>query len=229
MTWIFANFEQIVMLTRDHILLSIPPILLGFILAVPIGYIAHRYRVSRGVLLTVSGLLYTIPSLALVVAMPAILGTKILDPLNLIATLTIYAIALMVRTATDAFDSVSPDVRQSATAMGYGPWSRFWKVELPLAGPVLLAGLRVVSASTVSLVTLGALVGLSGLGYLFTDGYQRSFATEILTGVVLTVVIAVVFDLLLILLGRVVLPWAKIEAVARTGDRAPRRRKAVTA
>jgi len=120
-------------------------------------------------------------------------------------------------------------VRQSATAMGYGPWSRFWKVELPLAGPVLLAGLRVVSASTVSLVTLGALVGLSGLGYLFTDGYQRSFATEILTGVVLTVAIAVVFDLLLILLGRVVLPWAKIEAVARTGDRAPRRRKAVTA
>ncbi|ONI61144.1 ABC transporter permease [Leifsonia sp. ALI-44-B] len=229
MTWIFANFEQIVMLTRDHILLSIPPILLGFILAVPIGYIAHRYRVSRGVLLTVSGLLYTIPSLALVVAMPAILGTKILDPLNLVATLTIYAIALMVRTAADAFDSISPDVRQSATAMGYGPWSRFWKVELPLAGPVLLAGLRVVSASTVSLVTLGALVGLSGLGYLFTDGYQRSFATEILTGVVLTVVIAVVFDLLLILLGRVVLPWAKIEAVARTGDRAPRRRKAVTA
>lgn len=229
MTWIFANIEQILMLTRDHILLSIPPILLGFVLAVPIGYIAHRYRVSRGVLLTVSGLLYTIPSLALVVAMPAILGTKILDPLNLIATLTIYAIALMVRTAADAFDSISPDVRQSATAMGYGPWSRFWKVELPLAGPVLLAGLRVVSASTVSLVTLGALVGLSGLGYLFTDGYQRSFATEILTGVVLTVAIAVVFDLLLILLGRVVLPWAKIEAVARTGDRAPRRRKAVTA
>jgi osmoprotectant transport system permease protein len=229
MTWIFANIEQIIMLTRDHILLSIPPILLGFVLAVPIGYIAHRYRVSRGVLLTVSGLLYTIPSLALVVAMPAILGTKILDPLNLIATLTIYAIALMVRTAADAFDSVSPDVRQSATAMGYGPWSRFWKVELPLAGPVLLAGLRVVSASTVSLVTLGALVGLSGLGYLFTDGYQRSFATEIFTGVVLTVVIAVVFDLLLILLGRVVLPWAKIEAGARTGDRAPRRRKAVTA
>ncbi|SKC68754.1 ABC transporter permease [Okibacterium fritillariae] len=229
MTWVFANIEQIVMLTRDHILLSIPPILLGFILAVPIGYIAHRYRVSRGVLLTVSGLLYTIPSLALVVAMPAILGTKILDPLNLIATLTIYAIALMVRTAADAFDSISPDVRQSATAMGYGPWSRFWKVELPLAGPVLLAGLRVVSASTVSLVTLGALVGLSGLGYLFTDGYQRSFATEIFTGVVLTVVIAVVFDLLLILLGRVVLPWAKVEAAARTGDRAPRRRKAVTA
>lgn len=229
MTWVFANIEQIIMLTRDHILLSIPPILLGFVLAVPIGYIAHRYRVSRGVLLTVSGLLYTIPSLALVVAMPAILGTKILDPLNLIATLTIYAIALMVRTAADAFDSVSSDVRQSATAMGYGPWSRFWKVELPLAGPVLLAGLRVVSASTVSLVTLGALVGLSGLGYLFTDGYQRSFATEIFTGVVLTVVIAVVFDLLLILLGRVVLPWAKIEAVARTGDRAPRRRKAVTA
>ena len=215
MTWVFANLEQILSLSRDHILLSILPIVCGFVLAVPIGWVAHRYRVSRGLLLTVCGLLYTIPSLALIVAMPTVLGTRILDPANLIVTLTIYAIALMVRTATDAFDAVSADVIQSATAVGYGGWRRFWQVELPLAGPVLLAGLRVVSTSTVSLVTLGALVGMSGLGYLFTDGYQRNFPTEILTGIVGTVLIAVVFDVLLVLAGRMLLPWARVDTAAR--------------
>jgi osmoprotectant transport system permease protein len=215
MTWVLANLEQIWALTLDHILLSIPPIVLGFLLAVPIGWLAHRYRVSRAVLLTVCGLLYTIPSLALIVAMPTVLGTQILNPANLIVTLTIYAVALMVRTATDAFDAVSGDVTQSATAVGFGAWRRFWQVQLPLAGPVLLAGLRVVSTSTVSLVTLGALVGMSGLGYFFTDGYQRNFATEILVGIVGTILIAVVFDLLLVLAGRTLLPWARVDAAAR--------------
>lgn len=215
MTWVFANIEQIWDLTLAHILLSIPPILGGFVLAVPIGWVAHRYRVSRGVLLTVCGLLYTIPSLALIVAMPTVLGTRILDPANLIVTLTIYAVALMVRTATDAFDAVSQDVIQSATAVGFGGWRRFWQVQLPLAGPVLLAGLRVVSTSTVSLVTLGALVGMSGLGYLFTDGYQRNFPTEILTGIVGTVLIAIVFDVVLVTAGRMLLPWARVDAAAR--------------
>ncbi|MET0843309.1 MAG: ABC transporter permease, partial [Mycetocola sp.] len=94
MTWVLANLEQIWDLTLDHILLSVPPIVLGFLLAVPIGWVAHRYRLSRGVLLTVCGLLYTIPSLALIVAMPTVLGTQILNPANLIVTLTIYAVAL---------------------------------------------------------------------------------------------------------------------------------------
>ncbi|MET0885639.1 MAG: ABC transporter permease subunit [Mycetocola sp.] len=219
MTWVLANLEQIWALTVDHILLSVPPILLGFLLAVPIGWLAHRYRVSRGVLLTVCGLLYTIPSLALIVAMPTVLGTQILNPVNLIVTLTIYAVALMVRTATDAFDAVSADVTQSATAVGFGGWRRFWQVQLPLAGPVLLAGLRVVSTSTVSLVTLGALVGMSGLGYFFTNGYQRQFPTEVLTGIVGTVLIAVLFDALLVLAGRLLLPWARVDAAARLNAR----------
>lgn len=224
MTWVFANLEQILALSRDHILLSILPIVFGFVIAVPIGWLAHRYRASRGLLLTVCGLLYTIPSLALIVAMPTVLGTRILDPANLVVTLTIYAIALMVRTATDAFDAVSSDVIQSATAVGFGGWRRFWQVQLPLAGPVLLAGLRVVSTSTVSLVTLGALVGMSGLGYLFTDGYQRNFPTEILTGIVGTVLIAVLFDVLLVLAGRLLLPWARVDAAARRNARTARTR-----
>jgi osmoprotectant transport system permease protein len=227
-TWVLANLAQIWELTRDHILLSVPPILLGFLLAVPIGWLAHRYRLSRGVLLMVCGLLYTVPSLALIVAMPTVLGTQILNPVNLIVTLTIYAVALMVRTATDAFDAVSQDVTQSATAVGFGGWRRFWQVQLPLAGPVLLAGLRVVSTSTVSLVTLGALVGMSGLGYFFTNGYQRNFATEILVGIVGTILIAVVFDVLLVLAGRMLLPWARVDAAARRNARTART-KAVAA
>ncbi|UCR88397.1 ABC transporter permease [Mycetocola spongiae] len=215
MTWIGENLDQIGELLLTHMALSLPPILLGVLIAVPLGWVAHRYRWGRGVLLGISGLLYTIPSLALIVAMPSILGTQILNPLNLIVALTLYAVALMVRTAADAFDQVDPTVLDSAVALGYGPWRRFWGVQLPLAGPVILAGTRVISSSTVSLVTLGALVGMSGLGYFFTDGFQRAFPLEILVGIIGTILVAVIFDLALVLLGRLLLPWARTPARAR--------------
>lgn len=210
MTWVIANFSQIWRLTLDHIALSVPPILLGFLLAVPLGWIAHRYKPSRAVLLTAGGLLYTVPGIALFISLPVILGTRILDPVNVIVAMTIYAVALLVRTAADAFDAVSGDVRQSSIAVGYGPIRRFFEVELPLAGPVLLSGLRVVSASTVSLVSIGSLIGVSSLGYFFLNGLNRRFPTEIFTGIVGVIVIAVVFDLILVLIGRLLLPWAHV-------------------
>jgi osmoprotectant transport system permease protein len=220
MTWVLANMGQIGRLALDHIALSVPPILLGFLIAVPLGWIAHRYRRSRGIILTVGGLLYTIPGIALFLSLPVILGTRILDPINVVVGMTIYAVALLVRTAADAFDAVSGDVRQSSIAVGYGPVRRFFEVELPLAGPVLLSGLRVVSASTVSLVSIGSLIGVSSLGYFFLNGLNRRFPTEIFTGIVGVIVIAVVFDLLLVLLGRLVLPWARV--TTRTGRRGRR-------
>lgn len=210
MTWVLANIEQIWRLTLDHIALSVPPIILGFLIAVPLGWIAHRYRPSRGAILTVSGLLYTIPGIALFLSLPVILGTRILDPINVIVGMTIYAVALLARTAADAFDAVSNDVRQSSVAVGYGPVRRFFVVELPLAGPVLLSGLRVVSASTVSLVSIGSLIGVSSLGYFFLNGLNRRFPTEIFTGIVGVILIAVVFDLLLVVIGRLLLPWAHV-------------------
>lgn len=163
-------------------------------------------------LLTICGLLYTIPSLSLFLVLPAILGREQLDPLNVVVAMTIYAIALMARSATDGFDSVDPDVRQSAVAVGYAPVGRFWTVELPLAGPVLLAGIRVVSASTVSLISVGSLIGVSSLGYLFIDGLNRSFPTEIIVGIVATIVVAVVFDAILVVLGRLLMPWTRSDA-----------------
>ena len=126
MTWLWNNLGLVLGLTADHARLSAIPILVGFAASIPLGWFASRFRAARGILLTVFGILFTIPSLALFVSLPAILGTKILDDANVIVALSIYAIAMMLRGATDAFSSVSSDVLQSATAMGYGSASRFW-------------------------------------------------------------------------------------------------------
>ncbi|GAA2232901.1 ABC transporter permease subunit [Herbiconiux moechotypicola] len=224
MKWLESNLDLVWELMVDHVALCVPPILLGFVISIPIGWLANRYRPSRGVILVVLGLLYTIPSIPLFVFMPIVLGTPLLSPVNVVVALTIYAVALMVRTAADGLASVDRDVLQAASAMGYSSWQRFWRVELPLSGPVLLSGLRVVSASTVSLATLGVIIGVQSLGYLFTNGFQRNIPIEVVTGIVATLLIAVVFDLLLVLLGRVLLPWSRGDG--RQDARRARRRTA---
>ncbi|GAA2459623.1 ABC transporter permease [Agromyces soli] len=215
MNWLVQNLGLVGELLLVHLALSVPAIILSFVIAIPIGYLAHRQRWARGVLLTLCGVLYAIPSLALFIALPAITGFGIRSPLNLVVALTLYGIAVMVRTAADAFDAVSPDTRLAATAMGYSAAGRFWAVELPLAGPVLLAGLRVVIVSTVSLVTVGAVIGVQSLGSLFTDGFQRGIVAEIVTGIVATMVLALVLDALSVLAGRLLLPWARRAAPGR--------------
>lgn len=209
MSWVLDNLDLIGQLTWAHVAIAVPAILLSFLIAVPLGWWAHKVPAARSLLLTGSGIFYALPSLPLFVVLPAILGTQILDPLNLVVALTLYGAALLVRTAAEAFDSVSPITRDAALAMGHSTVQRFWRVDLPLAGPPLLAGLRVVSASTLSLVSVGALIGVKSLGSLFTDGYLRSFLTEIAVGIAGTVLLAVVFDLLLVAAGRVLLPWVR--------------------
>ncbi len=210
MNWIVNNLDLIWELTVQHIRLSIPPIVLGFIISIPIGWFAYRFKLTRGLILTVAGLLYTIPSLAMFVILPAVLGISILSELNVTIALTIYAVAILARSVADALASVDPAVLESATAVGFSSFRRFWRVELPLAGPVILAGLRVAAVSTVALVTVGILIGVQSLGYLFTNGQQRGIVAEILAGVVMTVVVALLIDAVLVVLGRVVLPWARM-------------------
>ena len=123
MSWVIANWDMIWGLTLTHVQLSLPPIVLGFLISLPLGWLAHRYRWSRGVLLTLSGILYAIPSLPLFVLMPSLIGTKILDPANVVVALTIYAVALLVRTIADALDAVDAGVRQSARPWGSPPAS----------------------------------------------------------------------------------------------------------
>jgi len=222
-SWFWSNFDSIWQLTLDHVELSIPPILIGFVVSIPIAWLANRYRASRGVLLSIAGLLYVIPSLPLFIAMPSLLGTKVLDPINVIVALSIYALALMVRTSADALAAVDGDVRQSATAVGFSGWGRFWGVDLPLAGPVMLAGVRVISVSTVSLVSVGSIVGVSSLGNLFLDGYTKYFPEEIVVGIIGTLLIAVVFDVAIVVAGRLLMPWT------RSTRRAARRARSATA
>jgi osmoprotectant transport system permease protein len=222
-SWFWSNFGLIWQLTINHVGLSIPPILIGFVLSVPIAWLANRFRLSRGVILSIAGLLYVIPSLPLFIAMPSIIGTKSLDPINVIVALSIYGLALMVRTSADALASVDGDVRLSATSIGFSGWGRFWGVDLPLAGPVMLAGVRVISVSTVSLVSVGSIVGVSRLGNLFLDGYSRYFPEEIVVGIIGTLLIAVVFDIAIVIAGRLLMPWT------RSSRRADRRARTAAA
>ena len=210
MTWLWSNLDLVGELILVHLALSVPAIILSFVVSVPIGWLAHRYRWSRGVLLSLCGLLYAIPSLALLIALPVFTGQRTTSPVNLVVALTLYGIAVIVRTAADAFDAVDRDVLQSATAVGYSSAGRFWGVELPLAGPVLLSGLRVVIVSTISLATIGAVIGVQSLGSLFTDGLQRGIEIEIITGIVATIGLAVGLDWLSVALGRLVMPWTRV-------------------
>ncbi|MBK4346570.1 ABC transporter permease [Lacisediminihabitans changchengi] len=207
MDWVWTNFGLIWGLTLSQVWLSALPVVIGFVLSIPLGYLASRSRVARSILLSVGGILYTIPSLALFIVIPVIIGTSLLDPTNVIIALTVYAVAIMVRSSADAFASVPGSVQDSATAVGFSRAQRFFAVDFPLSGPVLLAGIRVVSVSTVSLVSVGSVIGVSSLGFLFTDGFQRKFYTEIWAGIVGTLVVAAVFDIVLVLIGRALMPW----------------------
>lgn len=207
--WIPRNLDLILGLLGEHLVLALVPVVLALVLAVPLGWVANRSPVARGIFIPTAGLLYTIPSLALFILLPVVLGTQILSPVNVIVALTIYTVALLVRSVADALAAVPAMIIAAATAMGFRSGRRFLSVELPLAVPVLIAGLRVATVSNISLVSVGALIGIGGLGELFTDGYQRDFPTEIITGVLLIVLLALLADALLLTVGRLITPWER--------------------
>lgn len=207
MSWLAREWQQVLELTLAHLTLSLPAILLSIAIAVPLGRLAIRSPRWGGVLLSAAGLLYAIPALPLLVLIPALFGVPLRSGATVVIALTLYGIAIMVRTAADAFRSVDENAAQAAIAIGYSPSSLFWRVELPLAVPVLVSGARVVTVSTVGLVTIGALIGVESLGTLFTDGLQRGIAEEILAGLVATVALALVLDALVLLAGRRLAPW----------------------
>lgn len=214
MNWLTNNLDVVAGHTLSHLFLALPPIVASFVLAIPLGWLANRVRWLRTPLLTGAGLTYAIPSLPLFVVLPIVLGTGIRDPFNIVVALTIYGLALMVPSAADALRQVDARTLDAADALGYPRLRRFLAVDLPLAGPTLLAGLRVVAVSTVSLVTVGAVLGVPSLGLLFTDGFQRGILAEVLTGILVTVALALAVDAVLVALGRVLLPWTRPARVA---------------
>jgi osmoprotectant transport system permease protein len=209
MTWLRDHLSDVLGLTVQHIYLAGVPLLLGLLIALPLGWLARRYRRLYPLLIIGTGLLYTIPSLALFIMLPFLLGTKILDPNNVVIAMTIYTVALLVRTVADGLGSVPDAVNQAATAMGYKRVRRFMSVELPLAVPVISAGLRVAAVSNVSIVSIAALIGVSQLGSLFTDGFNRAFLDPIVVGVVACVLLALLFDVTILGVTRLVTPWQR--------------------
>jgi len=209
MTWFLTHLPQLGGLMATHAVLAVLPLLIGLVVALPLGWLAQRYRWLRAPLVAGTGLLYTIPSLALFVLMPLVLGTGILDPVNVVIALSVYTVALLVRTVTDGLAAVPGEVVQAATAMGVGPVRRFFTVELPLAVPVIAAGLRVAAVSNVSVVSVAALLGIAQLGSLFTDGFARDFVDPIVVGIGACMVLALALDVVILAASRVLTPWTR--------------------
>lgn len=214
MTWFLNNLPQIGELLAAHLGIAVPAIVLSVLIGVPIGRIAHASGRARGAVLTSTSLLYALPSLPLIILIPILTGLPLRSHATLITALTVYGVALLVRSAADAFATVPPDVRAAADATGYPRWRRVLGIELPLAMPVLIAATRVVAMSSIGLTTIGALIGIPSLGSLFTDGFQRGIAAEVTTGIVLTVVVALAFDAALLVTGRLAQPWVRATRLA---------------
>ncbi|NHA67488.1 ABC transporter permease [Phycicoccus flavus] len=207
MDWLAAHWRDVLDLAGNHLYLAGVPLVVGLVLAVPLGWAAKRWDRSYLAIITGAGLLYTIPSLALFVVMPLIIGTQILDPINVVVAMSVYTVALLARTVADGLKAVPDHVEQSATAMGYKGVRRLFGVELPLAVPVIAAGLRVAAVSNVSIVTVASVVGVPQLGNLFIDGFNRVIWAELVTGIVATVVLALALDALIVVGSRLLTPW----------------------
>jgi osmoprotectant transport system permease protein len=212
--WVERNLAMIGELTVEHVILALVPVVLAFVISIPLGYLVSKTHKAADVLLAILGVIYSIPSLALFVLMPLVLGTQILNPANIVAALTVYSIALLVRSVVDGLRSVPDAVKQSATAVGFGWFRRFARVELPLAMPVIFAGLRVATVSNIALVSVAAMIGAGALGKLFDRGLSSRFYTPLIVGLVLSVTLALAFDGLILLIQRGILPWARKRRLA---------------
>jgi len=209
-TWLADNWQVVLDLAGQSLYLAGIPLVIGFVVSIPLGWAASRWSRAYPAIITTTGLLYTIPSLALFVIMPIVLGTKILNPVNVIVAMTIYTVALLVRTVADGLNAVPDDIAQAATAMGYKGVRRLFGVELPLAAPVIAAGLRVAAVSNVSIVSIATLIGVSQLGDLLVDGYNRVIWGELITGIVSCILLALALDAVIVLGTRMVTPWLRV-------------------
>lgn len=205
--WIGRNWPMIWDLLVDNTVMALLPALFGLLIAVPVGVACARWRFLYQPASGVLNVVYALPSLAVFIVLIPITGLA--ERATVIIPLTCYALAVLVPAVVDGLGSVPGHVRQAAEAMGFGPLRRLLQVELPIAVPVVLAGLRVATVSSISLVSVGALIGRGGLGGLFITGWQLRFPTPIIVGIVLVVLLAVVADGLLVLAQRLLTPWAR--------------------
>jgi osmoprotectant transport system permease protein len=198
--------DEIVDATVQHLLITVAAVALGVAIAFPLALLARRLPRLESTVLGLSTGVYTIPSLAL---FPLLVPFTGLSPTTVVIGLALYALTVLVRAILEGLRSVPDEVRESAVGLGYGASRLLLKVELPLALPVIMAGLRVATVSTVALTTVGSLVAYGGLGNLIRDGVSTNFRAELLTASVLCVVLALLLDVLLVLAQRVLTPWTR--------------------
>jgi len=204
-SWVSSNGPLIWQLTRENAYLGVVPALIGLVISLPLGIIAARWRWFYPPALAVVTILYAVPSLALFIALIPTFG---LTDTTVIIALTVFSLCVILPNVVAGMQAVPAAVKQAATAMGYGPVRRLATVELPLAVPVIIAGLRIAVVAGISLASVGQLIGVSSLGYLFIDGLQRSFPTEIYVGLFVVIVLALVCDVILVAVRRALTPWA---------------------
>ena len=207
-----VNHQQIQGWAVTTIWLAAVPLAAGLALALPAGWAASRFRWSYPPLVSLAGALYTIPSLVLFLVLPGILGTTILATANVAVALTVYTFALLVRVVADSLSAVPAGTLAAASAMGYTDRQRLLVVQLPLAVPVIGAGLRVAAVSNLSLVSVASIIGTSQLGQLFIVGSNLGTLTPIVAGLVCFLILALCFDLLIQLVIRVLAPWQRAVA-----------------
>src|SRR3954470_12982367 len=189
----------------DHVVITVWSVAIAVVIAIPLAVLAYWVRPLATPILTSAGVLYTIPSLALLAFLTPFMGT---GRSPVIVALTSYALIVLIRNALTGLLQVPDDVREAATAMGYGRLARLWRVELPLALPGILTGLRLATVAAFALVTRGALIGHGALGSLLMDGFRNNFyKAQIATAAILCVLLALVLDLILLLIGRALMPW----------------------
>ena len=220
MNYLLTHLDDASELTLIHLWLSLLPLVLGLVIAVPLGAVVHRTKLLRRLTTVTASIIFTIPSLALFVVLPLIIPTTILAPANVIVALTLYTVALLVRAVPEALDAVSPAVLDAATAVGYRPLKRMLKVELPLAIPVLVASLRVVAVTNISMVSVGSVIGIGGLGTWFTDGYQSDKSDQIIAGIIAIFLLAIVVDTIIMFAGKAITPWTRAGQVSWRAARA---------
>lgn len=211
-SWIPQNWSQIWQYTGDSALLGLVPAFVGLAIAVPVGIACVIWRWAYPPVLGLSNAIYAIPSLAIFVVLIDYTG---LGNLTVIIALTLFSLCILIPNVVDGLRAVPDPVRQAATAMGFTQLRRLVQVELPLAVPVIIAGLRVAVVSGISLASVSQLIGVYSLGYLFTDGSQRDFPTEIYVGLAMTIALALICDLILVLTRSALTPWARRSVQAR--------------
>jgi osmoprotectant transport system permease protein len=204
--WLDRNVDTVLEDLQEHVEIALVALLLGAIIAFPVGLIAYRWRVTYGPILAITQILYTVPSLALFVLLINAVG---LGQTPVIIGLTIYSLVILVRNLVEGLRSVPRETIDAATAMGFRQTRRLMTVELPIALPAIIAGLRLAAVSNISLVSVGALIGTGGLGQLFIHGFQIDNPIEVWTGIVVTLLLALVIDLLIVGGGRLLTPWTR--------------------